>query len=278
MTVLGNIVAVASIVAVVSLIQRPERVGQDAILNQAGADSFSIQQFPLTLSDEEFDKVRYNPRITQADARAIRRYSLARRRRSCCSRRASGQVTRGDKSIDGVNIHGVSSEFGNLSTFKVERGRLMNPIEVERSRPVAVIGWEVADLLFGGVDPLDKLVQIEGVHFRVIGVSPKRGAFLGRSQDDFAVIPLGQFQVLFGSRPQLSVAVKPRDIAQLPAAIDEATVALRIARRLKPRQPDNFGIFTSDTSSTSTIGPPTASSRCWSASSRCRSSSEASSS
>ena len=61
------------------------------------------------------------------------------------------------------------------------------------------------------------------------------------------MIPLGQFQAIFGSRRQLSVAVKPRDIAQLSAAMDEATVALRIARRLKPRQPDNFGIFTSDT-------------------------------
>ena len=75
MTVLGNIVAVASIVAVVSLIRGLNASVQDAILNQAGADSFSIQQFPLTLSDEDFDKVRYNPRITQADARAIKRYS-----------------------------------------------------------------------------------------------------------------------------------------------------------------------------------------------------------
>jgi putative ABC transport system permease protein len=246
MTVLGNIVAVASIVAVVSLIRGLNASVQDAILNQAGADSFSIQQFPLTLSDEDFDKVRYNPRITQADARAIKRYSSLASAVVLQSE-STGQVTRGDRSIDGVNIQGVSSEFGNLSTFKVERGRLMNPIEVERSRPVAVIGWEVADLLFGGVDPLDKLIQVEGVHFRVIGVSPKRGAFLGRSQDDFAVIPIGQFQALFGSRMQMSVAVKPRDIAQLPAAMDEATVALRIARRLKPRQPDNFGIFTSDT-------------------------------
>ena len=73
MTVLGNIVAVASIVAVVSLIRGLNGSVQDAILNQAGADSFSIQQFPLTLSDEDFDKVRYNPRITQADARAIKR-------------------------------------------------------------------------------------------------------------------------------------------------------------------------------------------------------------
>ena len=75
MTVLGNIVAVTSIIAVVSLIQGLNASVKEAILNQAGADSFNIQQFPITRSDEEFEKVRSNPRITLNDARAIRRYS-----------------------------------------------------------------------------------------------------------------------------------------------------------------------------------------------------------
>ena len=85
------------------------------------------------------------------------------------------------------------------------------------------------------------------MHFRVVGVSAKRGAVLGQSQDEFAVVPLGQFQMMFGSRRQLSLTVKPKDVSQMAAAIDEATVALRGARRLKPKQADNFGIFTSDT-------------------------------
>src|SRR5437667_10689151 len=75
MTVLGNIVAVTSIIAVVSLIQGLNASVKAAILNQAGADSFNIQQFPITRSDEEFDKVRNNPRITPSDARAVRRYA-----------------------------------------------------------------------------------------------------------------------------------------------------------------------------------------------------------
>ena len=113
---------------------------------------------------------------------------------------------------------------------------------------MAVIGWQTADRLFGtDVDPLDKTIQIEGVHFQVVGVSAKKGSMLGQSQDEFAVIPLGQFQMMFGSRRQLSLTVKPRDVAKMPQAMDEATVALRIARRLKPKQTDNFGIFTSDT-------------------------------
>src|SRR5262245_33565089 len=74
MTVLGNIVAVTSIIAVVSLIQGLNQSVTEAILNQAGADSFSIQQFPVTRSDEEFEQVRNNPRLTLHDVRTISRY------------------------------------------------------------------------------------------------------------------------------------------------------------------------------------------------------------
>src|SRR5918911_866738 len=74
MTVLGNIVAVTSIIAVVSLVQGLNASVKGAILNQAGADSFGIQQFPVTRSAEDFDKVRSNPRISLDDLRAIRRY------------------------------------------------------------------------------------------------------------------------------------------------------------------------------------------------------------
>jgi putative ABC transport system permease protein len=247
MTVLGNIVAVTSIIAVVSMIQGLNASVKQAILNQAGADSFSVQRYPITRSDDEFDKVRGNPRVTLDDARAIKRYSDLIEAVMVDSQ-GSGRVTYRDKSIDQTQIRGVTSEYVDFSTFDAERGRLMSPTEVETVRPVTVIGWQTADRLFGSsVDPLDKTIQIEGVHFRVVGVSSKKGSLLGRSQDEFAVIPLGQFQMIYGSRRQLSVTVKPRDLGQITQVMDDATLALRTARRLKPKQPDNFGLFTSDT-------------------------------
>jgi putative ABC transport system permease protein len=247
MTVLGNIVAVTSIIAVVSLIQGLNASVKTAILNQAGSESFNIQQFPITRSDEEFEKVRNNPRMSLSDVRAIRRNSeLAGSVMADAS--SNGRVTYRDRSIDQTRVQGVTDEYVNFSSFDAERGRLMSPTEVQTSRPVAVIGWGTADRLFGTeIEPLDKIIQIEGMHFRVVGVSAKRGTLLGRSQDEFVVIPLGQFQMMFGARPRLSVSVRPRDVTQIAQATDEATLALRSARRLKPRQADNFGIFTSDT-------------------------------
>ena len=248
MTVLGNIVAVTSIIAVVSMIQGLNASVKSAILNQAGADSFNIQQFPITRSDEEFEKVRANPRISLDDMRAIRRYNSNLIAAVMADSGSSGRVTYRDKSIDNMRVQGVSPEYINFSSFDAERGRLMSPTEVESSRPVAVIGWQTADRLFGGdVDPVDKTIQIEGVHFRVLGVSAKRGSLFGQTQDEFAIVPLGQFRMIFGSRRSLSLSVRPRDVAQIAPAIDDATIALRAARRLKPKQADNFGVFTADT-------------------------------
>jgi len=247
MTVLGNIVAVTSIIAVVSLIQGLNASVTAAIMNQAGADSFSVQQFPVTRSDDEFEAVRGNPRITLQDARAITRYS-DKVTAVMAEATGNGRVSYHDKSIDSTRVLGVSADYVEFSTFDAERGRLMSPPEVTTSRPVAVVGWQTADRLFGAtVDPLDKVIQVEGIHFRIVGVSAKRGSILGQSQDEFVVLPLGQFQQLFGSRRSLSLTVKPRDVSDLPAVMDDATIALRTARGLKPKQADNFGMFTSDT-------------------------------
>ncbi len=248
MTVLGNIVAVTSIIAVVSLIQGLNASVKEAIVNQAGADSFNIQQFPVTRSEDEFEKVRSNPRISLNDVRAIRRYDSPLIDAVMAGANGQGRVTYRDRSIANTSVQGLTSDYISFSGFNAERGRLMTPTEVDTARPVTVIGWQTADRLFGTeIDPLDKVIQIEGTHFRIVGVSEKKGSVLGRSQDEFALIPLTQFQMLFGSRRPLNVTVKPRDLLRIPEAMDDATIALRSARGLKPKQPDNFGMFTSDT-------------------------------
>jgi putative ABC transport system permease protein len=246
LTVLGNIVAVTSIIAVVSLIRGMNEYVTNAILTDVGADAFSVQRYPITRSDEDFEKVRSNPRVTLEDAEAIRRYSTAALA-VMAEATGSAEVSYGDHVLESVRIQGVTREYVFFRTFDAERGRLITPTEVDRKRPVALLGWQTADRLFGDVNPIDKVIKIAGTHFRVVGVSAKKGAIFGQSQDEFVVIPLGCFDKIFGARTGLQLTVRPRDPSLLKVAMDEATVALRVARRLKPAQPDNFGMFTSDT-------------------------------
>ena len=246
MSVLGNIVAVTSIIAVVSLIQGLNATVTDAIVSDVGADSFVVDRYGVTMSEDDFEKVRNNPRITLDDAEAIKQGGDTIRSVMAESSRA-GKVTYQEHVLESVNIRGVSEEYVNFSSYTVETGRLVTPSEVERNRNVVLLGWGTADRLFGQTNPLDRVIKIEGVHFRVVGVNEKKGAIFGQSQDEFAVIPLGSFQKIFGARVRLSLNVKPTDPLLVSEAMDEATVALRIERRLKPKDPNNFGMFTSDT-------------------------------
>jgi putative ABC transport system permease protein len=112
---------------------------------------------------------------------------------------------------------------------------------------VTILGYGLADRLFGDIDPLEKTVKIAGIGFRVVGVSEQKGSFFGNSQDNFAVVPLDAYQQLFGARQSLSLMVKPVSTERMADAMDDATVALRVSRHLKPSAPNNFGVLTSDT-------------------------------
>ena len=153
MTVLGNIVAVMSIIAVVSLIQGLNASVSRAILNEAGADSFIVQQFGIVRSDEEWLKVQSNPRITRRDADAVKKYSPLVSA-VMLSSQARARITYRTASIDGIEVTGVTPEYVNFSNYDAERGRLISPTEVVVDRPAVVIGADLAERLFGpDVDP-----------------------------------------------------------------------------------------------------------------------------
>jgi putative ABC transport system permease protein len=247
LTVLGNIVAVTSIIAVVTLVQGMNVYVTNAIVSNVGADNFTIQRTPVIRTAEDEDRVRNNPRITLAEAQVVRKAgdNIAAVDAEASS---SGRLQYESQSVDGVEIQGVTRDYFLLPTFNAERGRLINPVEVDSARPVTVLGWDAADRLFGTLNPIDKDITINGHRFTVVGVSEKKGSAFGQSQDEFAIVAMGQFEKLFGSRQfGLSLVVKPRTPAVIQPAIGDATVALRIKRHLKPQDPDNFGIFSSDT-------------------------------
>ena len=245
LTLLGNIVAVSSIITVVALSTGVNEAVSDAIVSDLGADSFVINRTGITQNEDEFERQMNNPNVTIGDAVAIRRFAI-----SISSVMAQAQqstrVAYRNEELESIQVQGVTEEYLDFTTFDAERGRMVSPVEIRRKRNVALLGWQVADRLFGSADPLDKQVRIAGVNFRIVGVSSKKGSAFGNSLDEFVVIPLGAYQKLFGSRQSLQLMVRPRDPAFVQQAKDEARVALRVERRLKPAEPDNFGLLASD--------------------------------
>jgi putative ABC transport system permease protein len=246
LTVLGNIVAVTSIIAVVSLVQGLNASVQEMIQSRFAADAFTVARTAPAFTEEEQLRQQSNPRLTMDDADAIREAgpSLGM---VMAEARSGAQIAWRGETLDSVSIRGVSREYNEIPSTSIEIGRTITPGEFDAGRFVAILGWDVGDQLFGQVSPLEKTITIAGVHFRVVGVAPKRGTIFGQSQDQFAVVPLGALQRVFGSRITLSFTVRPTSPQLVQTAMDETRVALRVARRLRPSEADNFGIVSSDT-------------------------------
>ena len=247
MMVLGNVVAVTSIIAVVSLIRGMDTYVADAIVGEVGAGTFRVERLGLITDEAEEERARRrNPVVTLADMEAVREFS-DRVDAVMAEARNRAHLTFGDLTLESTQIRGVSSEFAEFSGYTAARGRIPTRVEVDHRRPVVLLGWDTAENLFRGRNPLDQIIQIRGTHFRVVGVAEEKGSVFGDSQDEFAVIPLGAFHKLFGSRQSLALSIKPVAPALLQRAMEDTRIALRIERRLGPAEDDNFGMLTSDT-------------------------------
>jgi putative ABC transport system permease protein len=248
MMVLGNIVAVTSIIAVVSLLQGMNTYVSDAIMKDVGVGTFKVDKIGV-VTDEEEERIawRRNPDVTMLDARAIESFDPQLIDSVMAESYARANITFGDETLEGTQVRGVSADYEEFSGYAAEAGRLPTRMEIERARNVALLGWETADKLFKGRNPVARTIQVNGVHFNVLGVSEKKGSVFGQSQDEFVMVPLGAFQRLFGSRRSLDLTVKPIRPELVQPAMDAARVALRVKRHLRPRETDNFGMYTSDT-------------------------------
>ena len=248
LTVLGNIIAVTSIILVVTIIQGLNAEVTDLFTSE-GADVFEVRRIGIAFSHEEAMRMRKRPRLTLEDGRFLRR-EASTFRAVAASASGSGSVDYRNESLESVSIEGHAWEWALIDPTGLRAGRYFSPLEVERNRPVVILGADVADELFPGARPeemLGKRVRIQGLHFTVIGVAASRGSAFGFSRDEFVAVPIGVFLRLFGSRRSVSFTVKPRSPELIEEAMEEARVLMRIRHRLRPRDEDDFAVTSSQT-------------------------------
>lgn len=241
LTLLGVIIGVMTVIAVVSIVQ-----GLNAFVTEKlftlSPDVFVITQFGIIRSRDEFIEALKRKRITVDDGRAVEQLC------DLCadvglSAQSRQKMKRGSESLNDVQVSGVTSNLGALQNLDIEAGRFFVDAEDDNASRYVVIGSDVREELFGSLDPVGRLVWLEGTPYKVVGLLRKQGTVLGQNQDKQAFVPLNAFRKQFGVRRSLTLFVRPHGgMAGLDIAQDEVRTILRSRRHTSFGGADPFGL------------------------------------
>jgi putative ABC transport system permease protein len=245
LTVLGTVVGVLSVVSVVAITQGLNRYVSQELLS-TGSHVFSLSRFGMITSREDFyaalkrkplqlsDAEYLDDRMTTAEA--VVPQAMGAEDVGWRGRRARGVMVQG---------LGVGYEaLGDLSTL--QSGRQLSLEDVRGARRTTVLGADLAESLFGGVDPIGQRVRIGRESFLVAGVLTRRGKVLGVSRDNVAVVPVTTFRKLFGRNTSIEILIKAASPEVYASSQEEAQMLLKLHRGLKPWEDPDFGIQTAE--------------------------------
>lgn len=153
------------------------------------------------------------------------------------------------KTNPNVQVIGGDENYVRLSNYTIEQGRNFTEAEVQSGHNLALLGHDVAVKLFGRnlKNTVNNTIRVGDVRYRVIGVLAAKGSSNIMSADNIVLTTVNNTRRIF-NRPNASyqIGVNVNNMAQMDAAVAEATGLFRIIRRLELREEDNFYISKSD--------------------------------
>jgi putative ABC transport system permease protein len=161
-------------------------------------------------------------------------------------------ISVGDKKTNPtVRISGGDENYSDLNGFGLASGRNLNSLDIQSGRNVCLLGHDIAVKFFGNNPqlPLEKIVRVNNLPFRVVGVLGAKGSTLGMSWDNMVLTSYNTVRRYFNvnSNTSFNIQVKVSDVKSLDGAIDQAEGVFRPIRRLSVTEADNFIIDKSDT-------------------------------
>ena len=265
LTVLGVVIGVTSIVGMTSLIRGFDTSLRNSI-NSLGPNTIFIQKFGgLSLSTgASFMELIRRPNLTVEDMEAIERLAPTVGMTDIWMGAGPPGPTlerffyRGERTRPAA-VMGTTEQYVSINFAKMFAGRSFTQQEVQRARPVAVLGYSAYEALFEkrGIDPIGKPIRIGRIEYTVLGVVGKRPSPGGFSlgQDDFAIVPYTVYRKQFGSERTrggpfgfmpVMIAVLPREGVPREDAMREIEAIMRIRHGLTLDKPNDFDLVTSD--------------------------------
>jgi len=247
LTLLGVVIGVTSVIAVVTLVNGANNYVTTKF-SRYGADVFTVSKMPAIItSHDDYTRFQKRKNILFSD------YQYVKENCKLCvgigaQQATTSKVVRGTESATDTSIRGYTSQMPALQNLNLAQGRGFTDTEEEHASRVAIIGTDIQDHLFAGINPLGQELRVDGMPYTVIGVSEKQGSTFGASQDNWVAVPLTAYQKTYGTAKSVTIYVKAGSAGRvLENAADEMRVLVRSRRHDAPGVPDSFELDTNNT-------------------------------
>lgn len=244
LTLIGIIIGVASVVVVGASIDGLNAYVVEKVSKLLGVNHFVIARIAHVgnMTEEEWEKMmKRNKRLDWDDLDWLLNKCVS------CKEVGASAGSRTDlkhegQELFGTQIAGVTANFAEIGDKTISEGRFLLPHEVEHSAMVCVIGTDLKDKFFTGLDPVGRTIKIKELPMTIVGVEEKRGSMFGQSLDNHVYIPLTTFGRMFGRRQSLELHGKSHNRETFDSTLEEARIAMRNRHKLKGDADDDFGL------------------------------------
>ena len=246
LTMLGLTMGVATLIAVMTLVQGANKYVEQKIAN-LGTNVFRISRLPFAVTDfTVVVRAQRNKNILLEDLQAV-----AAGCGHCQYVGASVATTLGvryrDRDLEDVALYGHTPNMADIATRTLSLGRYFTEPEDRHAAAVCMLGDRLVQELFSGADPIGRMVKTGNEEFTVVGTFESIGSVLGQDQDTFMIIPLNTYLRIRGSRNSLTLEIKAPGSQQLfQQAQDEVRVMMRARRHITQGRDEDFFIGTAE--------------------------------
>lgn len=152
-----------------------------------------------------------------------------------------------DDVVNSINYYGITEEFVKIQPVDMEQGRYLQPADYDFAANVVVMGYTIAETLFGKAEKaIGKTVALKsGKRAQVVGLIKKQGkSFIGGWEYDNSILmPLGFMKEMMREKNSNPIImVQGKELVPMEQLRDELSGAMRSIRKLKPTQEDDFAL------------------------------------
>ena len=243
LTILGIVVGIASVIVMVAIGQGAQASITNSI-NQAGSNLVMVMPGFGAGGGAVRGARGAGTSLTEADAQAIA--SQVTGVEGVSEERSTRQQVIAGANNTNTQVMGATPTYSAVHSIQIAEGQFISADNVASVSRVAVLGPTTRDDLFGAnaTNVIGQRVRVNGIDFRVVGVTVAKGGSGFNNQDDVIYVPLTAAQQLLVGDTHLSqISVQAADANQITAVEDQISTLLLTRHKISNAAQADFNVL-----------------------------------